>query len=198
MRNFKSALVVVSLLSITNFAMAEGLYVVGGIGASMLSSSFKTTMDNEVVSTLGGKGVSSSVANGVAMAGGLGYSFNDTFAAEVGYLNSGTMSYTASATGLANLKADAKVTGMTISLLGSLPMSDKFSIYGKIGYSSTTTEATITADGGKSDPVSNKNSGALYGAGVKFKLAKDFSVLGGYDVFGSDVSGVSVGLQLNF
>jgi opacity protein-like surface antigen len=205
MQKAKKFFFAVGLLSGAQMAMAEGLYVVGSLGAGMPASSLKT--DGDTAATAAGlQSVSSSVANGTLMSGALGYAFNDSFAIEAGYIDSGTMKYTGSAKipggAAVTLDGNAKVSGTHIAILGAAPMNDKFSVFAKIGYSmSTVTEEGSVVAAGQSFAIpktsENRNS-VSWGIGAAYKITDQFSVRAGYDNYFKDVSGLSASLVLKF
>lgn len=200
MRNFQKLIVVASLVSGAQMALAEGLYVVGSIGAGIPASSVKSDIDS-VLTALGATNFSSSMSNGTAMSGALGYTINESLAVEVGYLNSGTMSYTAPLAG-GTLGADIKVTATQIALIGRAPVNDKFSVYGKVGYSMATTTGSVTATAGGISasapiPSSDKNSTGI-GFGASYKVSDQISLRAGYELYAKDLSGVMVGVQIKF
>jgi OOP family OmpA-OmpF porin len=148
--------------------------------------------------TAGGiKSIKSSISDGTAMNGALGYEYNPNFAAEAGYFNSGTLAYTATGTGVASIKADAKVTGFQLSAVGTTPLNDKFSIFGKLGYSFLTTKSDITIGTVKST-VSEKNNRVGFGFGASYKLVDNISLKASYEMIASDVSAFLVGVQIKF
>lgn len=195
MKNFRKILVTTVMIGGSQLAMAEGLYVLGALGSAIPASSVKTDTDT-VLTALGARNLSSSMSNGISMAGGLGYAINDNFSVEGGYLNSGKMTYTATATG-ATITADSTVTAMQVALLGVAPINDKFSLFGKIGYSWATTKTSATVNAVSSSTSTDKNSSG-YGFGAMYKFTDQLSLRASYEIYGSDLTGVLVGLQLKF
>lgn len=199
MQKAKKFLVVIGLLAGAQMAMAEGVYVVGSLGAGILASSVKSDVDASLVATM--PNLSSSVTNGTSMSGALGYAINDSFGVEIGYLDSGTMSYTASITGV-TAGIDIKVKGTQVAFVGTAPINDKFSVYGKVGYSwaTTTVSGTVTV-GSVVIPVASvsedKNSTG-FGVGGSYKLSDQISLRAGYELYAKDLSGFTAGLVFKF
>jgi opacity protein-like surface antigen len=183
------------MIAASQWALADGVYVTAGVGTSKAASSAKSSVDNILISE-GAIGLSSSMSSGTSMAGGIGYAFGEKLAVEAGYFNSGTLAYTGTASGI-GVSADVKVTAMQIALIGSLPLNDKFSFYGKIGYSSATTDTTARV-GPASASTSDKNNGATYGVGAMYKVSNQFSIRAGYEQYASDLTGFMLGAQLKF
>lgn len=190
-----SALILSAALFSTS-AFAQGMYIAGSAGSGMAASSVKTDLDTAI--TAGGvKGIKSSISDGTAMSGSLGYEYNPNFAAEAGYFNSGTLAYKATGTGVATIKADTKVTGFQLAAVGTAPLSDKFSVFGKLGYSILTTKSDITIGTVKST-ASEKNNGFGYGLGASYRLVDNIRVKASYEMISSDVSAFLVGVQIKF
>lgn len=188
---------VAGLLAASNGAWADGPYFIAGIGVSSAASSVKTDYDAALVA-LGVSGVSSTMSNGTSLAGGLGYSFGDSFAVEGAYFNSGTLTHSATGTNLSSaVSTDIKLTAMQLAAIGNFPINEKFSIFGKLGYSWATTEATIRV-GTVTSSISDKKNSAGYGGGVIYKVSDQFSVRAGWEVYASDLSGFSLGTQIKF
>ena len=188
---------VAGLLAASNGAWADGPYLIAGIGVASAASSVKTDNDAAIVA-LGVRGVSSTMSNGTSLAGGVGYSFGDNFAVEAAYFNSGTLTYSATATNLSTtISTDIKITAMQIAALGNFPINEKFSLFGKLGYSWATTDQTARFGTVTTSTSAQKNS-VGYGAGVIYKVSDQFSVRAGWEVYASDLSGFSLGAQIKF
>jgi OOP family OmpA-OmpF porin len=177
-------------------AFAQGVYVAGSAGLGIAASSVRTDLDTAL--TAGGiKSIKSSMSDGTAMNAALGYEYNPNFAAEVGYFDSGTLDYTATGTGVASIKSETKVTGFQLAAVGTTPLNDKFSVFGKLGYSFLTTKSNITIGTVKS-AASAKNNGVGFGLGATYKLVDNISVKASYEMIASDVSAFLVGVQIKF
>lgn len=95
-----------------------------------------------------------------------GYSFNEYIAAELAYVNFGS--------------ADTDIPGSSIKgsvaslvAVGSLPLSREFSLFAKLGYASSSAEATGGSSQAKSD--------ITYGIGAQYNMEKVISFRVGYD-----------------
>jgi len=190
-----SALVFSAALFSTS-AFAQGMYIAGSAGLGMAASSIKSDLD-AVMKAAGITNINSSMANGTALNGALGYEFNSNFAAEAGYFNSGTLAYTATGTGATTIKSDTTVTGFQLAAVGTAPLSDKFAIFGKVGYSILTVDSAVTIGTVKST-ASEKKNGIGYGFGASYKLVDNISIKASYEMITSDVSAFLVGVQIKF
>ena len=141
----------------------------------------------------------------------VGYTINEYFAAELSYFDLGK--YEASTTNRSQTEStvtSAEVDLFEISAIGSLPLSEKFSLLGRAGYYEARAKAshdlnyvdeqtTYTVSG------TNKTSGAVFGAGAKYSFTDNLSVRAEYRVF-QDLSFeekdntdlLSVGLEWKF
>ena len=181
----------------SNIAWADGPYLIAGIGIASAASSVKTDIDASIVAA-GARGVVSTLSGGTSLAGGVGYSIGDSFAVEAAYFNSGTLTHSATGTNLSSaVSTDIKLTAMQLAAIGNFPINEKFSLFGKLGYSWATTEATIRV-GTVTSSISDKKNSAGYGGGVIYKVSDQFSVRAGWEVYASDLSGFSLGTQIKF
>jgi OOP family OmpA-OmpF porin len=72
--------------------------------------------------------------------------------------------------------------------VGSLPLADRFSIYGKIGLYRADTDADVSVSGlGISTTESDSNSDLTFGVGVRYDFTRNFGVRGEWQRY-SDVS----------
>jgi len=62
-----------------------------------------------------------------------GYQFNQNFAIEGGYFSLGEFGYMAELNPIATTRADARVMGLNLDLVGILPMTERLQAFGKIG-----------------------------------------------------------------
>lgn len=96
-----------------------------------------------------------------------GYAYNENIAAEVAYTDLGSAERTIAA---------AKITGnvKSIAAVGSLPLSNDFSLFAKLGYA----QSTIDVPG-----VSETKSDLTYGVGAEYNASKTVGIRLGYDSF---------------
>jgi OmpA-OmpF porin, OOP family len=95
-----------------------------------------------------------------------GYSFNEYLAAEVAYSDFGSKDY-----GAINVKSSA----WSISGVGSYPFNEQFSVFGKLGFASTTLDGTGFP--------SETDNDMTWGLGGQFNINKQFGIRLGYDVY---------------
>lgn len=147
------------------FAAEEGFYAGFNVG--------RTTSNLSVVGV--------ATANKATVAGILaGYQYNKNLAVEVEYTGVGKVSAPGALTG----KSDA----LSLSAVGIMPMSDAFSVYGKLGLARTTTTATSipAAVTGKT------RTGLTYGLGLQYNVTPAVGIRAGYDRYDAEVTGAGV------
>jgi OOP family OmpA-OmpF porin len=163
----------ISLLLAQGAAMAQtapsNWYVGGAVGASSL----KPKVNNQ---SIPGNQDTSDV--GVKLFGG--YKFSENWAAEVQYYDLGKWRYSDS-----GITGQAKVEGVSISVVGSYPLSNAFSLLGKVGVSTqnfnaratdTTNGNTLTLKGHATVPV--------VGFGFEYAFNSSMSLRTEYEYFG--------------
>lgn len=111
---------------------APGWYIGGNVGRT--SSDF----DNDRINnSLAGQGfrVNSTAENkrdtGYKLFGG--YQLNRNFAVEGGYFDLGRFSYGFSTFPAGSFNSETRVRGLNLDLVGIVPLSDKFSVFGRVG-----------------------------------------------------------------
>jgi OmpA-OmpF porin, OOP family len=118
-----------------------------------------------------------------------GYQFNRNFAAEIGYHNLGEASAPAGAT---------KGNVWELVGIGSYPIANQFSVYGKLGFYRGELEAPSAKE---------TNTDFTYGVGLQYDIARNvgvrgewqrYSKMGGGAVVETDVDVLSVGVVYRF
>ena len=82
-----------------------------------------------------------------------GYQLNRNFAVEGGYFDLGKFGYTANTTPAGTLSVDMRVKGLNLDLVGSLPLSERFSAFGRVGLNYAQTRNNFSSTGAVGDPV---------------------------------------------
>lgn len=76
-----------------------------------------------------------------------GYQFNRYWALEGGYFDLGKFGYTANTMPVGSLTGDIRLKGLNLDLVGTLPLSDRFSLLGRVGANYADTNGTFTSTG---------------------------------------------------
>jgi len=121
-----------------------------------------------------------------------GYQINRNFAAELGYADLGKAKADA-----AGLTAEIKSSAWDLSLIGSYPINEQFSIFGRLGVYMADTKA----DTNFGINESHSNNDLTYGFGARYDVTQNlglraewqrYSQVGGGDIGKSDVDVLGV------
>lgn len=138
------------------FAMAQDA---GWYGGASVGQSRATIDDARISSGLQSGGFTSSTivdddrSTGYKIFGG--YQLNKNFALEGGYFDLGKFGYTATTVPPGTLNGSMKVRGLNLDLVGTLPLTEKFSAFGRVGVNYAQTRDTFSGTGAVS--VTNPN-----------------------------------------
>lgn len=215
----KNTAFIVAGLLVAGTASAEGFYVGASVGQSKskLTSAFDTDPFSNDVYGVPGLLTRTQDDTGTAYKLNLGYQFNKYFAIEAGYTNLGKFNVNYTGVGAAagdTENLNYKIDAWTVAGVGILPVTDQFSVFGKLGVAATKTKANEIINlvsVGDVDTISDSKSRTtvLYGVGVKYDFTKNIAVRAEYENFakvGDDGNGssaaklslISVGLDFRF
>ncbi|MDD4943434.1 MAG: outer membrane beta-barrel protein [Rhodoferax sp.] len=138
-----------------------------------------------------------------------GYQFNRNFAVEGGYFDLGQFGFTTPTTPLGTLNGSIRLKGVNLDALGILPITDKFSAFGRLGLTHTQASDTFVGTGAVNvlNPnPSTRGTNLKVGLGLQYALTDALSLrteIERYridDAVGNkgDVDVVSVGLVYRF
>jgi OOP family OmpA-OmpF porin len=208
----------------TASAAEEGWYIVGFAGEASAQNINQGELDQNTSDVFGSVGLTivdaTSTLDDSDTAFGLagGYQVNPNFAAELAWVDLGEISYAANGTvtdGVdtfdAGLGIDQSTSGPVFSILGIVPIGERFSAFGRLGIAlmSVDADATVSLDGeSASDGVSTDRSNLMYGIGGEFSLNRAFGIRLGWDRYAEvgsedqagevDIDVISLGLRYNF
>lgn len=182
-RFLTSALLSVAcLLSAPAPAQDIGWYMGGAFGQSIFDA---PAVANATSLTTDGNDI------GIKIYGG--YQFNRTWAIEFGYADFGTVSQRGTP-GPFTISYD--VSGLTVAAVGTMPLQNNFSLFGKAGLvlldiSPSATNAIVTTKDGAE---------ILIGAGGRYQLNRNLALQAEWEYFGGDLSTnfLSIGLRYKF
>ena len=183
-----SALVLAGWLAATP-ASAQGY-----VGASFGQSD----IDEEITTGLIDSGSVDGKDTGWKIFGG--YMFNRNFGLEVAYVNLGEVSYSGTFGGFPVTGGKVEVSGFNVAALGSLPINEQLSVFGKLGLFMWEAEASDTTGG---VPFSDKIDGTdlAFGVGVGYNFTRNFAVRAEWEMFqtdDADATMLSVGAVFRF
>ncbi len=189
-------------------AAQPGWYLIGSAGEASASAS-QSEMDENLVSIFasGGLDVVDSTSTlddadtGFGLAGG--YQLNDHFAVEFAYVDLGSVNHQATSTltdgtdtAVVETRLESSANGPVVSALGILPIGERFSVFGRVGFSLLNAEgsARITLDGDSQRiSQSSQKSDPVFGIGAEFSMTRHFTLRLAWDryldVGTADVSG---------
>ena len=173
-------LALAALASPLAIAQDSGWYAGANVGRSLA-----TIDDGRITSGLQAGGFATSSISDRDRSTGFklygGYQINKNFAVEGGYFDLGKFGYTATTVPAGTLTGDIKVKGLNLDLVGTLPLTDKFSVFGRAGLNYAQAKDTFTSTG--AIRVTNPNpskSGTNYklGVGVQYALTEALALRG--------------------
>jgi OOP family OmpA-OmpF porin len=143
----KLSLLTLALMA-TPYALAAepGWYIGANVGQS------QATIDHDrITSGLLGSGLIAGPINENDRDGGYklfgGYQLNRHFAVEGGYFDLGRFGFSTTTVPPGTLNGDIKLKGINLDLVGTLPVSERFSIFGRIGVARSQANDTFTGTG---------------------------------------------------
>lgn len=153
------------LILSSSFALAEGFYAGAGIGITQIEDSEDGLTFKD--SPFGWRLLA-------------GYDFNENFAIEGSYVNSGEAEDT-----VEGIDIKAELSAFTFSVVGLLPMNESTKLFGKLGYYDG--EEEVTAFG---ITVDDDADGLTAGIGMRYQLQNQFTIRGEFDWFDTDLDTV--------
>jgi OmpA-OmpF porin, OOP family len=108
-----------------------------------------------------------------------GYQINRHFAFEAGYFDMGKFGYIANTLPLGSLTGEIKIRGLNLDLVGSLPISERFSLLGRVGLSHAEARDTFTGTGlvhVVKPHVSKRDDGVKYGVGLQYAFNESWAM----------------------
>lgn len=148
----------------------SGMYVGIGAGES------RANIDNaRITQGLLGAGLTtdslSEDRRGTAYKAFLGFPMNPYWAVETGYFDLGRFGFTANTTPSGSLTGNARIRGLNLDLVGTLPITDNWSLFGRVGAAYAQTNDSFSGTGAVSviDPSPRKrDTNVKYGFGTQY------------------------------
>lgn len=149
-------------ISIPAIAQSSGFYAGGAVGQSKL----KDACNDSAPLSCDDKDTGYKIFGG--------YQINENFGAELGYVNLGkaTFSGVDPSLGAGPVSANIKAKGFEVLGVGTVPLADKLSAYGKLGFFRWDLDASVTV-GATSGSLSESGTDVTYGIGLKYDFAKN-------------------------
>ena len=108
-----------------------------------------------------------------------GYQFNKYIALEAGYFDLGTFGFTANTVPAAGLTGDIKLKGANLDAVALLPLTEKFSAFGRFGFDYADAKDSFVGYGAVivPDPRRSKNGGNYkFGFGLQYALTPSWGM----------------------
>jgi OOP family OmpA-OmpF porin len=186
--------VVASALALSGLLAATQASAQAFVGASIGQSD----VDEDITAGLITSGSVDSKDNAFKVFGG--YMFNRHFGVEGAYVDLGEVSYSGSFGSAAVNGGKVETTGFNVAALGSYPVTEEFSVFGKIGLFIWEAEASDTTGG---VPFSQKTDGTdiSFGLGLNYQFTRNLGVRAEWERFKldeADADLISVGIVWRF
>lgn len=150
------------LFSSLSQAQISGYYIEGSAGAA--SSDYRFF-----------RGFSNFESDGTLLGITVGVRFNDNFSIETGYIDYGDMEATLTANGLPNLKAEVSAHAWVVNVLGKIPISPRWNVFGKLGTGQFNVESYyLVTDSGANFDAEDKDLGLILGFGTQYRFNRRF------------------------
>ena len=172
-------------------AQQSGFYVGGSLGQSEASG---FCSDLRSVFT----GVSACDEKDTGFKIFAGYQVNRNFAIEGSYVDYGEFTARATVPPGVLVTGSADATAFGVAGLGILPVSDRFSLFGKVGLLMTDIGATVSG-GGVTVSESDDETGLQFGVGVLFNFTNNIGIRAEWERNDeAEIDMLSAGIQVRF
>ncbi|VXB79005.1 outer membrane beta-barrel protein [Massilia sp. 9I] len=118
----------------------------------------------------------------------VGYNFHQNLAVEAGYRRLADVDYR-----VGSVTANVRANQLALSVVGSLPIAESFSVYGRLGLNRLEAKARVGNVSAKDDETK-----ALYGIGLSYAFNPAVSARVEVQKPASDVTNVSAGVSFQF
>jgi OOP family OmpA-OmpF porin len=167
-------------LSVTSALAQEGGYYYGGLAIGQ--SRAKLDEQRIAADQLGAGVTTTTIATdkrdtGYKLFGG--YQINRNLALEAGYFSLGRFGLTSTTTPAGTLAAQFKVQGLNLDLVGGIPISERFSVLGRVGAQLARTSDNFSGTGAvvvTTPNPSKRETNLKLGAGLQYAVSPSFLV----------------------
>lgn len=141
----------------------------------------------------------------------VGYQFNKHFGLEVAYVDLGGHDLDfgdidEAVVDSLNVNSELSADGFDISLVGTLPLSEAFDLYGKVGYFTWESDLNVSVsssliDESFSDTTSIDGNDISFAVGAAYALTDELDVnleFSRYDLDGADADFIGLGVKFSF
>jgi len=112
-----------------------------------------------------------------------GYQINRNFGVEAGFFDLGNFGYTATTVPAGTLTGDIRARGLSLDLVGTLPITERFLLLGRVGVNHSRVNGAFAVGGAARMPYANANpsersTGYKMGLGLSYALTEALSLRG--------------------
>lgn len=130
-----------------------------------------------------------------------GYKFNQNIALEAGYFNLGQFAYTATTIPAGTLNGNVNLDGVNLDVVGILPITEKFSGFGRLGWSYAEARGRYSSSGAVAAPLDlNPNTrfgNYKAGLGLQYDFTEALGLRGEWETYRvNDAVGSNGNIQL--
>ena len=156
---------------------APGWYIGGSLGSTRANFN-NDAINNPFVAN--GFAINSTSTNNRSTGGKLfsGYQFTPNFALEGGYFDLGRFNYSGVTTG-GTYNGDTRARGLNLDLVGTLPLSDRFSVLGRVGAAYAQTRDNFASSGfvpANTFNRSRNDTNVKFGVGLQYAITEALSL----------------------
>ncbi len=192
----KQFLLACVLSALTLPAVADNFYVFGDLGQGKMEVDLGDDYSLSKTST--------------TYSIGAGYDVNEFFAVEVAYRDLGNVKFSGEDfddVGDYTYTDKHSATALQASVVGKLPISDEFSLFGRVGVANLDVDSKYTAsfangDAPYSDTSSESKTRAVFGLGASYNITEQVALRAEYNQFAKwddvKLSGFTVGAVYKF
>ena len=156
---------------------APGWYAGGSLGSTRANFN-NDAINNQFVAN--NFAINSTSTNNRSTGGKLfsGYQFTPNFALEGGYFDLGRFNYSGVTTG-GTYNGDTRARGLNLDLVGTLPLSDRFSVLGRVGAAYAQTRDNFSSNGfvpANTFNRSRNDTNVKFGVGLQYAITEALSL----------------------
>ena len=110
-----------------------------------------------------------------------GYQINRNFALEAGYFNLGKFGFSSTTLPAGTFGSSIKVQGLNLDLVGTLPLTERLSMLGRVGAQYARTNDSFNGTGAAAVATQSRSAratNAKYGAGLQYEVSPSFLMRG--------------------
>ncbi len=189
-RSCRTAFLFLALAALASAAAATPLYVTGKLGTASLDGGLRASLSEIIDGNDTGWGL------------GVGWRFGRYLALQAEYQDLGEATGTGGDCGPEDLCLTVPVqsdsSAVTVTVLPQLPLKGGFSLYGKLGFVSWSSDVSEIGDAADRFVDDFNDQDLVFGAGLRFQLPGPFGFFAEYESIASRFDTISLGATFGF